>query len=467
MPKRKILKDFELTEISSVDRPAQPTATMAIIKRRSASFDKASRLGAKLTSLRDEKELSNSDLAAAAGISEATLSDILSGDIASPPERRIRGFARALGVSFESLEGLVPREEKEAVKSFCRKNNIPLDRILDADSEADVTTAIVKAFCLKSDGHARTFAETLLADRVTDSLWPMTNALSSTIHSILADDDTPGKAAAVGQAIDDFGVRMRSVVDDAESPLTKFAMNLIAGNIGDTTGEETTMPNKTPEEIELQKQLDTATAELAGALLIAKLNDDEKAFMEGMDDKARKAFTALTTDERKGKMDLTKRADETLEVDGTTISKNVVGADMFAVIKSQQGQIAESKDAVAKAQDDAVTATMTKRASDEFSHLPGTPGELAAVLKHLEGAPEAVRTTVEAVFKSAEGIAAATYLTQGHGQGQTVISGTATEQLDTLAKAHAKDKSIDYASAYSEVIEKNADLYAQTLDGAQ
>ena len=34
MPKRKILKDFDLDEISGVDRPAQPTATMSIIKRR-------------------------------------------------------------------------------------------------------------------------------------------------------------------------------------------------------------------------------------------------------------------------------------------------------------------------------------------------------------------------------------------------------------------------------------------------
>lgn len=368
MPKHRILKDFELTEISGVDRPAQPTATMSIIKRR---------------------------------------------------------------------EG----------------------------SPADVTTEVVKAYCNKSHENARTFAETLLADRVNDSLWPMTNALSSTIRSILEDGELSEKATAVGQAIDDFGAKMRSVVDDAESPLTKFAMNLIAGKIGDTTGEGDTMPKST--ETELQKKLDDATTALAAMTLISKLNDDEKTFMEGMDDKARKAFTALTSEERKGKMDLAKRDDETLVVDGNMISKSVVGDSMFAVIKSQQTQLTLQADKVEKAQQAAVTATMTKRADAELGHLVGTAEEKAEVLKLLAGAPEEVRKTAEAIFKSADEMAGKAFGKQGHTTGQSEVSGTAVEKLDTLAKAHAAEHKVSYVAAYSEVVEKHEDLYLQTLSGAQ
>ncbi len=366
--KRKILKDFELTEISGVDRPAQPTATMSIIKRRE-------------------------------------------------------------------------------------------------DDPADVTTEIVKAYCLKSHENARTFAEVLLADRVNDAVWPMTHALSSAIRSIIEDSELTEKGAAISQAVMDFGAKMRSVVDDAESPLTKFAMNLIAGEIGDNTGEGDTMPKST--ETELQKKFDDATAALAAMTIISKLNDDEKAFMEGMDDKARKAFTALTSDERKGKMDLAKRDDETLVVDGNTISKSVVGDSMFAVIKSQQAQITTQADKVEKAQQAAVTATMTKRADAELGHLPGTSEEKAEVLKLLAGASEEVRTTAEAIFKSADEMAGKAFGKQGHTTGQSAISGTAVEKLDTLAKAHATENKVDYATAYSAVIEKNEDLYLQTLNGAQ
>lgn len=366
MPKHRILKDFELTEISGVDRPAQPTATMSIIKRRE-------------------------------------------------------------------------------------------------DDPADVTATLIKAYCNKSHENAKTFAETLLADRVNDSLWPMTNALSSTIRSILEDGELSEKATAVGQAIDDFGAKMRSIVDDSESPLTKFAMNLIAGKIGDTTGEGKTMPN----EKELQKKLDDANTALADMTLISKLNDNEKTFMEGMDDNARKAFTALTSEERKGKMDLAKRDDETLVVDGATISKNVVGDGMFAVIKSQQAQITLQADKVEKAQQAAVTATMTKRAGAELGHLAGTDEAKGEVLKLLAGAPEEVRKTAEAIFKSADEMAGKAFGKQGHGDGQSAISGTAVEKLETLAKAHAAEHKVSYVAAYSEVVEKHEDLYLQTLSGAQ
>ena len=67
----------------------------------------ASALGDQLAELRDEAEISNAELARAMGIDESTLGQILAGDIERPPDHRLRGAARVLGVSYESLRGLV------------------------------------------------------------------------------------------------------------------------------------------------------------------------------------------------------------------------------------------------------------------------------------------------------------------------------------------------------------------------
>lgn len=50
-------------------------------------------------------------MADAAGIAPNTVNEILNGDIASPPDERLRGFARVLGLSFKTLKSLIPTPE--------------------------------------------------------------------------------------------------------------------------------------------------------------------------------------------------------------------------------------------------------------------------------------------------------------------------------------------------------------------
>ena len=71
------------------------------------SLVEATALGARLRELRDEAEISNAELARAMDVDESTLGQILAGDIERPPDHRLRGAARVLGVSFESLRRLV------------------------------------------------------------------------------------------------------------------------------------------------------------------------------------------------------------------------------------------------------------------------------------------------------------------------------------------------------------------------
>ena len=76
------------------------------------TLTEASALGDRLRELRDEMEVSNAELAQAMDIDESTLGAILTGDIERPPDHRLRGAARVLKVSFESLRRLVSDERR-------------------------------------------------------------------------------------------------------------------------------------------------------------------------------------------------------------------------------------------------------------------------------------------------------------------------------------------------------------------
>lgn len=77
-----------------------------------------SRLGDRLRTLMQQKGVSAARLAQAGGIDESTMQAILSGGIERPPDRRLRGFAERLGVSFDSLLQLIPEDKRETAAIF-------------------------------------------------------------------------------------------------------------------------------------------------------------------------------------------------------------------------------------------------------------------------------------------------------------------------------------------------------------
>jgi hypothetical protein len=224
------------------------------------------------------------------------------------------------------------------------------------------------------------------------------------------------------------------------------------------------MADQDTEQDVLKSQLADLTKKLEVAELIAKMGDDEKDYMKAMDDKDRAAFMALAAEDRQAKMKVSKAAEETLVVDGTTVRKSLVGEGVFAVLKSQQAAIELQRAEITKAKDEAELATLTKRAADDFGHLVGTDAEKAAVLKAVAALPESVRNTAEAILTAAEELSKAAFKTEGHKNGTGRQNGTATDELETLTKAHMADHSVDYVTAYTAVISKRADLYDRALN---
>ena len=68
-----------------------------------AAGQKGDTLGSLIRTLRDEKELTNDDLAEAAGVSVSTIGQILGGTLVCPKASRLDSLAQKLGVKLSSL----------------------------------------------------------------------------------------------------------------------------------------------------------------------------------------------------------------------------------------------------------------------------------------------------------------------------------------------------------------------------
>jgi hypothetical protein len=227
---------------------------------------------------------------------------------------------------------------------------------------------------------------------------------------------------------------------------------------------KTKEPDMSAEELKkLQKQVSDLSDALTFAKGMASLNDTEKQFAAGMDEKEQKSFSEMSSDERKSRMEMAKQAQETMEINGTLINKAAVGADMFEVLKSQQAQIQKQEAETKIARELAIQATFVKRASDEYSHVPGSADQIGALLRETADISKGSKDTLEAVLTALEKSNAASFKPQGHSGGKDEGE-SAIEKLDKLAKDHSEKHNVDYATAYSTVIEKNAALYAESLN---
>ncbi len=127
-----------IDRVESVDVVTSPAAggravrLVASTSFGGGSMQEATKLGNTIRSLMEKKELKILDLAKAAGVSPATMSSILSGDIERPPDRRLRGLADILGVSFKHLLDQIPAAKRESVDG--------------AMTEGDILDAVVEGF---------------------------------------------------------------------------------------------------------------------------------------------------------------------------------------------------------------------------------------------------------------------------------------------------------------------------------
>lgn len=215
---------------------------------------------------------------------------------------------------------------------------------------------------------------------------------------------------------------------------------------------------------DLTKKLNDTTSQLEA---ITKAKKKPAAEADGMpepdaDDETAKAWRpyvakmvekAVAKAKEEHEAELAKRADiaksdETLEYEGTTIRKSVVGEDQFKIVKALT-----DKDEV---------NTFAKRADAEIPALPGTAIAKAKALRAVSKLAKEDREVVEAMLKGGNAALQAHMKAIGKdGNGDDTADG----QLEKMAVIYASEHKVTKAVAFTKVLEteEGKALYAKSL----
>lgn len=314
------------------------------------------------------------------------------------------------------------------------------------------------------DAGATTFEEVLTENEFSQEVWPMVDAFSQSIRSIVGDSDlsTADRESAIGESTNQFLDAVREIAPDVEKQLKPL---LAKG--------KTTMATKTEKTAEqLQGELDTLKGELeTSKAALAKAEEERDGAKEEAEtakgeataaksalEAANKGDTAkaladMTAERDTLKAELTKATDAVIKVDGTEIRKSEVGEQTFKAFEASEKR--------------AQTAEFEKRAEAEFPHLPGTASEKGLILAAREGMDEPARKALDSVLKAGESMAKNGFESLGVRDGNTEPTQKAAEATyDGKVKEIAKRDGIPLSEAMNKARSEYPDEYAAAYGGA-
>ncbi|QDB70585.1 hypothetical protein RSP_0003 [Pseudomonas phage RSP] len=238
-----------------------------------------------------------------------------------------------------------------------------------------------------------------------------------------------------------------------------------AANSGGKSKEGDTM---SPEEKKAFEEAKAKAAEmekkLAEVTAKAEMNDVQKAHFATLDDAGKAEFLKMDNAGRENAVTLAKSGNPVVYKadDGTEFRKN----DDPRMVKMAQDLDTERRLAKAERERSAML-TLEKRAGEELKHFPGEIKVKAALLKAVDGiADEETRSAVSGLLKANAEKLARAFQRVGSSGGDSAGS-SASEKLDSLAKARAASDKVSYEEAYSRVLDtpEGQELYSEVISG--
>lgn len=278
--------------------------------------------------------------------------------------------------------------------------------------------------------------------------------------------------------LDELSLVTRPANKDAKVAIWKRADHLGGGSPASTKeartmSEKTEMGDLDAQIADLTKRLDEAEAarkaaedRAAEADTLAKMTDEEKAYMSRMSEADKAKFMGMSADERKRMMRKAAEDDEVLKTDAGIVRKSDVGEGAFALFKAQHEALEAQRAALAKAEEAREMADLRKRA-DNFPHLPGDVDARARFLGLIDKASADTRNTALAILKAADEALAGAFTRAGTSVGKG-DEDSAEAKLDKLAKARAEKDGIAVAKAYTLVLDTDEGrrLYSEMTEAA-
>jgi len=447
---KRIMEEFSISEISAVDRPAQKGAKMTLMKRDD---------GDEPYWKRDFSEEQREEAAERGeAMPDGSYPIVTRDDL----ENAVRAYGRA--------------DDKEAVKRHIIRRARALNAIdmlpedWDVKKVAEAVDEIAKRWIDPAEG-AKPFSEFLEASlestryyEVMEEAGPVINALDNSLRSIAGDPNMDGaaKQTAMRESVEAFMTKIRETMPKIEEEIADVITDLgkrsKAGDpAGDhvSKGKDSNMTDEIKKVADLEKQVAALVATLD---TVMKMSKEEREHLDDLDDDDKEEFLRMSPADRKAKMK--KRAEDDPVVyksaDGTEFRKS--HGDVLVSLAKR----ADEAEKLAKAERDArEISELTKRASDEFGHLPGTPVAKAQVLKAMNTMDEEVKKSLEAILTTAEKLAKNGFGMIGTLPGNAAGAETPEGQLQKRAEEIKKAENISIEKAYAKACQENPDLYAQ------
>lgn len=439
-PKKRIMRDFQIKEISSVDVPAQEGALAAIVKSADADDD----INKAKTKTEGGVAYPASDFAYVPDPEKPSTWKLrLTSTPGGNPDPRIVGAAAAaLGPGYRGNRVELPESDRAKVVARVRRAWVEANPDKDKSempealkvSEEDIvnglTENLAKRWIDPADGpvpFATVLAEDLKSsmyyenmEHVSPYICAMETAVRSIAGSSVISPDT--KFSMIRNQVEDFMMAIRGVWSDAMDAMSMYATNTKGAEMA-TNNDELTKAQATIDD--LKKQVENLTKAAEDAAKAAEdaaekaLSAAEKEYIATLDAKGRKAFMAMTPEDRKKAMGVKKGADETIEVDGASISKSAVGSEVFEFMKSLNGKLEAAQKTASDERARREKAEFEKVAQDSYSDLPGELAEKAAALRELSTLSAESQACIEKMLGAGQEAIAKAFTTIGTSGGNT------------------------------------------------
>jgi hypothetical protein len=437
-PKKKIMRKFKMNEISAVDKPAQEGALAVIMKRAikavlTAPDDSGHSHIVYLENNIDTTSYNNDE----GGIGH-------SHPYVVNPDGSIR-IAESDGHTHE-----IDSDELAVML-----HTIAMAEIHESSEYPDMYKSLVKYSAEERKKYAQN------GEAMENGTFPIVE--KSDVEKALKAFEKTNKDNEIAQHIALRASALGMTKAQLNKTVLKSFLKSAAPNKDVVNTEEKAMADsKNAADNGAEAKIEALTKSLAKAEAFGKLTDIEKSFYADLDEKAKEAFLAKSDGERKADIEVSKSANPIIYTadDGTEFRKND-GALLIKMAKEND----ENRRELAKAREEKENAAFEKRAETELQYMPGDVKTRAAIIKSVEGIKdEAIRKAALDTLK-AHNVEMSKAFSE---RGTSVTSdnaGDANKQLDEMAKAHAKEKSVSYYEAYAIVKSQNPELYKRALNG--
>lgn len=221
----------------------------------------------------------------------------------------------------------------------------------------------------------------------------------------------------------------------------------------------------------VKEAVSTLEKRLAIAEAIAKMDDQTRAYYEGLSEKDQAAFLTEPVEKQKEAVEKSKTPsqpvdDEILTAGGVEIKKSKVGADVFNFMKAQQEEVKKAQEIARIEKEKRELQDFAKQAELMFPNLPGDTVKKGLVMKQLAGMPKEAMETLTAMLKSGnEALEHAKVFKEIGIEGVPVDDGSPTSRLDKMAIEKARADDITEAQAYNAVLDtrEGKELYEKSL----